>query len=181
MVGLAPPCLQNGKLRKNTLLPDILKNNLKIVFCGTAAGDQSAKLRMYYAGPGNKFWKILHETGLTADVLEPSRFADLPLYGIGLTDLVKFESGMDSEIDFKNKGDAELRDKMLAFRPRILCFNGKRAAQEFLAHTIDYGLQTETIGATKLFVAPSTSGAANGFWDSRWWHKLAELALRKGE
>ena len=42
-------------------LPDILQPNLKVVFCGTAAGDASAKKRAYYAGPGNRFWKTLHE------------------------------------------------------------------------------------------------------------------------
>jgi len=161
------------------LLPDILKNNLKIVFCGTAAGDKSAKLQMYYAGPGNKFWKVLYEVGLTPEVLLPAQFEDLPLYGFGLTDLVKSVSGMDSAIDFRGKGVDILRNKMLRYKPKILCFNGKRAAQEFFSHKVDYGLQTETIGATKLFVAPSTSGAANGFWDIERWLELAE-AVEQG-
>jgi len=163
------------------MLPDVLQNNLRIVFCGTAAGDTSARLQMYYAGPGNKFWKILYEVGLTPRVLAPSEYAELPQYGLGLTDLVKDASGMDNDIDFTNKGTDTLRDKIIRFQPRVLCFNGKRAAQEFLARSVGYGIQPEEIGATQLFVAPSTSGAANGFWDIKWWKELAKLVHRDGQ
>ncbi|MCX6741231.1 MAG: mismatch-specific DNA-glycosylase, partial [Candidatus Parcubacteria bacterium] len=37
------------------ILPDVLEKGLRIVFCGTAVGDRSAKRRCYYAGRGNKF------------------------------------------------------------------------------------------------------------------------------
>jgi TDG/mug DNA glycosylase family protein len=45
------------------VLPDLLQLGLKVVFCGTAVGDQSARRGAYYAGPGNQFWNILAETG----------------------------------------------------------------------------------------------------------------------
>ena len=41
------------------ILPDLLDYNLDIVFCGMAASKKSKKVKAYYAGPGNKFWKIL--------------------------------------------------------------------------------------------------------------------------
>lgn len=47
-----------------SVLPDVLKPDLKIVFCGTAAGRESAARGAYYAGSGNSFWKTLHEVGL---------------------------------------------------------------------------------------------------------------------
>ena len=66
---------------------------------------------------------------------------------------------------------------MLAFHPDVLCFNGKRAAQEYFGtRAIAYGEQPERIGTTVLWVAPSTSGAANGFWDLSHWRDLAERA-----
>ena len=156
------------------MLPDVLEDDLRIVFCGTAASRKSAELRRYYAGPGNKFWKVLKEVGLTPILLSPQQYLDLPQYKIGLTDLVKHDSGMDYQVDFKTKGAEALRTKILRYEPRVLCFNGKRAAQEFLSHpSIDYGLQEELIGPTLLFVAPSTSGAACGSWDVKWWFELA--------
>ena len=60
------------------ILPDLLPHNLKVVFCGTAAGTQSAQAGAYYAGRGNKFWRILHETGLTPRQLAPHEFPTLP-------------------------------------------------------------------------------------------------------
>jgi len=158
------------------MLPDVLQYNLDIVFCGTAAGETSAKLQMYYAGPGNKFWRTLGEVGLTPRVLTPREFPDLPKHGLGLTDLVKDASGMDNEIDFRTKGSKAFRDKIIKFQPKVLCFNGKRAAQEFLSRSVHYGVQPEQIGNTRLFVAPSTSGAANRFWDIKWWEELARQA-----
>jgi len=163
------------------MLPDVLESNLKIVFCGTAAGDTSARLQMYYAGPGNKFWKVLHGIGLTPRILEPREYVDLPQYGLGLTDLVKHASGVDSKIDFRCKGSKALMNKIIEFQPKVLCFNGKRAAQEFLSRAVSYGIQPDQIGATQLFVAPSTSGAANRFWDVKWWSSLAEIALVNGQ
>jgi TDG/mug DNA glycosylase family protein len=75
---------------------DLLRPGLRLVICGTAAGETSAKLGAYYARPGNKFWRVLHEVGLTPDrALFPSEFRELLTYGIGLTDLAKGVSGMD--------------------------------------------------------------------------------------
>ncbi len=43
------------------MLKDVLTENLDVVFCGTAKGKASATLGFYYAGPGNKFYGILHK------------------------------------------------------------------------------------------------------------------------
>lgn len=158
------------------MLPDVLEENLRVVFCGTAAGERSAQLQMYYAGRGNKFWRILKEVDLIPELLSPHQYTDLIKHRIGLTDLVKHESGMDHKIDFKNNGAEALRGKMLRFKPSILCFNGKRAAEEFLSRSVDYGIQKERIGSTELFVAPSTSGAANRYWDTSYWFDLEEAS-----
>jgi len=162
-------------MKKPDILDDMLRKNQKVVFCGTAAGTVSAQKRQYYAGPGNKFWQTLSVIELTKDLLLPSEFKKLLKYKIGLTDLVKKQSGMDHQIDFKKKSREELTNRIKKYQPIILCFNGKRAAQEYLGHKVDYGIQSETIEKTKLFVAPSTSGAANRFWDIKDWRKLAKL------
>lgn len=159
------------------MLKDCLTPNLQIVICGTAAGTQSAARSQYYAGPGNKFWKTLYATGLTPRQLEPAEFELLPSFGIGLTDIVKGQAGMDSEIDFREANYSNFEHKIMQFQPRILCFNGKKAAKEYLGReSPEYGFQAESIGKTRLFVAPSTSGAANGYWDTSFWHTLAQAA-----
>ncbi len=162
-------------MAKKEKLPELLRNNLKVVFCGTAAGTVSAQKRQYYAGPGNKFWKTLFDIKLTDRILLPSEFYKLPDYGIGLTDLVKDQSGMDNRIVFREKNRNALFDRIKKHQPKILCFNGKRAAQEYFGKKVDYGLQDESIGKTRLFVAPSTSRAANRYWDIKVWRRLARL------
>jgi len=159
-------------------LPDVLSPGLALVVCGSAAGARSAAVGAYYAGPGNAFWRTLAETGLTPRLLAPAEFPSLPHFGIGLTDLVKDQSGADSALDFARVDRDRFAAKIARYGPATLCFNGKRSAQEFFGvKAIAYGWRDETIGATRLFVAPSTSGAARGAWDPRYWRTLAEWVL----
>ena len=158
------------------MLPDLLTPNLALVLCGTAASTASAAVGHYYAGRGNKFWRILHETGLTPRRLAPAEYRDLLTFGIGLTDVAKDQSGSDADIDFHRSNPGDVRDKMQRLQPAVLAFNGKQAAKVFFGRRlVEYELQPERIGRTRLFIAPSTSGAASGRWDSDIWHDLAAL------
>jgi TDG/mug DNA glycosylase family protein len=158
------------------VLEDVLSSDLKLVICGSAAGRRSAELGQYYAGPGNKFWRTLAETGLTPCQLAPAEYGLLPCFGIGLTDVVKDQAGGDSELDFARSDPRGIREKIRHFAPRYLCFNGKRSAKVFLGGpAVAFGIQPAAIGPTTLFVAPSTSGAANASWDVSIWHELARL------
>jgi TDG/mug DNA glycosylase family protein len=159
--------------RGRPVLEDRLAVDLALVVCGFAAGAESARRGHYYAGPGNKLWRTLHETGLTPRLLAPAEYRELLSFGIGLTDVVKDQSGSDAEVDLTGFDPRALRAKIRRYAPRWLCFNSKNAAKTFLGRPVDYGLQPETIGDTRLFVAPSTSGRASGSWDAAWWHDLA--------
>lgn len=163
------------------MLNDLLAADLKIVFCGTAAGEVSAVRSQYYAGPGNKFWRTLYRIGLTPRLLLPAEYKELLDYGIGLTDVVKGQAGGDAFIDFGRSDREGLRQKVLNFSPAVLAFNGKKAGQIFLGRTkVDYGVQAEQVGGSRIFIAPSTSGAANGYWNVDYWHELAGLVQRAG-
>jgi TDG/mug DNA glycosylase family protein len=156
------------------ILPDVLAPNLKIVFCGSAAGTKSAQLGMPYAGPGNKFWPTLHAAGFTPTLWHPSDFKKLPTLGYGLTDINKTEFGMDVDLTDGDDPDA-LRRKIMKYQPCILAFTAKRPAMVFLARKkLAYGFQDDTIGATRLYVLPSPSGRAGSFWDIETWRTLAD-------
>jgi TDG/mug DNA glycosylase family protein len=157
------------------LLPDVLGPDLDVVFCGTAVGDVSARVGAYYAGPGNQFWPVLARVGLTPRALRPDEYAELPKYRLGLSDLVKLTSGGDvtlAKTDFDVDG---FRVKIETHRPRAVAFNGKRAAEVALRRPVDYGAQAERIGDSHTFVLPSTSGAARGYWNERYWSELADF------
>jgi len=68
-------------------LHDQLRADLRLVFVGTAASTRSASVGHYYAHPGNRFWRALHEVGITSRRHEPNEFASLLELGIGFTDL----------------------------------------------------------------------------------------------
>lgn len=95
--------------------------------------------------------------------------------------MAKQASGSDAGLPASADNPAGLLDKLGRYRPAILAFNGKRAGQVFLKHQfgsrqVAYGLQETKIADTAICVLPSTSGAANGFWDEAPWHALAQLA-----
>lgn len=155
------------------VLPDILGPDLRVVFCGTAAGSASARKKAYYAGPGNRFWVTLEETGLTPEQLEPAEFTRLPEFGIGLTDICKVLHGSDEEVGTVEFDVDGLRGRLAAAEPANLAFNGKNAARGALERNVRYGLQEEQIGGAAVWVLPSTSGAAKRFWDIGPWQELA--------
>ncbi len=78
------------------MLDDLLEPGLAIAFCGTAAGLRSAALAPVLRRPWHQFWKVLAQVGLTPRQLTPHEYGLLPRFGIGLTDVVKGETGSDS-------------------------------------------------------------------------------------
>lgn len=159
------------------ILPDVLQSDLIVVFCGTAASAKSAAMGAYYANPTNAFWRTLYEIGLTPHQFKASDFRELVRYKIGLTDVAKSAKGNDSDLqptDFDSMG---LVQKIEHYQPHILAFTSKRAYREsrnlLTGKRVDYGWQQDTIGQTQLFVLPSPSGAARGYWDISVWQTLA--------
>jgi TDG/mug DNA glycosylase family protein len=156
------------------VLPDLLGPDLRVVFCGTAAGTASARAKAYYAGPGNSFWATLHATGLTPEELTPAEFVRLPEFGIGLTDICKLLHGSDEEVGTVEFDVAGLQERIAGAEPANLAFNGKNAARGALERDVVYGLQDEQLGGAAVWVLPSTSGRARRFWDIEPWRELAE-------
>lgn len=166
------------------LIPDVLSAGLKLVFCGSALGDVSWKRRAYYANAGNRFWLTLAEVGLTPRRLQPSEYRLLSQWGIGLTDLVKTDHGQDARIfdGHVDLGQARvlLSAKIMRWQPRVLAFTSRTVAQQFLGRRVATGQQADHVGATVLWVLPSTSGLARRFFDIEPWRDLASF-LEKGE
>ena len=161
------------------ILPDLLQPGLRIVFCGTAAGTMSARRGHYYAHPQNKFWSTLHAVGLTPRRLDPSEFPLLLDWGVGLTDIAKSVSGMDKDLPSGSLGReacAALRANILKHEPAILAFTSLTAGRRYLRGRAGFGEQSETIGATRIWVLPSPSPAANWNWreNELWWRALAD-------
>ncbi|MDE5461009.1 mismatch-specific DNA-glycosylase [Bradyrhizobium sp. CSS354] len=157
-------------------LPDLLHPNLRLVFVGTAASTRSAELGHYYAHPGNRFWRAIHEAGITLRRYQPGEFASLLELGIGFTDLSKSSAGMDHQIAAETVDVPAFRAKIKKYRPRTIAFTSKKAASLFYGRPtsgIALGRQPRVESLPEVFVLPSPSGAASGHWTLEPWRELA--------
>lgn len=158
------------------ILPDYLAPGLDIVFCGTAAGTASARRGHYYAGPGNRFWPLLAETGLTPHRLRPEDDHLLPGLGLGLTDLAKTASGADAAIPATAYDPAGLFARLAPLRPLALAFTSLTAARLALGRPEAQAgcLQNDPrLPGCTLWALPSPSALAKSHFRSDPWHQLA--------
>ncbi len=166
-------------------LPDLLRPGLDLVFAGINPGEHSARVRHYYAHPGNGFWPALSASGLTHGPVDPDDDRSLlGRCGIGLTVVV-----MRVATDSSTVSDHELRAAIPAFRrriayarPRAVCFTTTRAFEIVCPGVRSpgaWGRQHAELEGAEVWVIPSTSGRAAGWRDDV--HRvLAELARRLG-
>ena len=140
-------------------LPDYLRPGLDLVVVGINPSMKSAAAGHHYAGSGNHFWPLLHACGLVDEPLTHAQDARVLEWNIGLTNMVDRASPSvrDLSPDELRAGAAVLRRKLLRCAPRVVCFNGKRIYEVFAGRPCVFGVQPERIGASAVFVMPSTS------------------------
>ena len=164
-------------MAKKHVLPDRLRPGLKLVFCGTAAGRQSALQQAYYAHGQNKFWTTLPRIGLTPSLFQPRDYEKLWELGIGLTDIAKYAYGMDHQLPrdaLGPKAVAALRARICKVKPAILAFTSLNGGRKVMGAKAVAGEQPERIGDTRIFILPSPSPLAANHWDIKPWHDLAK-------
>jgi double-stranded uracil-DNA glycosylase len=159
-------------------VPDILASGLRVVFVGINPGRVSAAAGAHFANPRNDFWRLLHAARLTSRLYEPHEQLALLDEGVGLTNAAYRTtpgSGDLRRADFA--GSAERLERIAReLRPGWLAFVGKEAYRGAFGERPELGLQSRTLGATRLFVLPSTSPANAAVpWDERlhWFRELA--------
>ena len=164
------------------MLPDLLSPALEVVFCGTAAGHASAQRGHYYAGRGNRFWQLLAETGLTPHLFAPEEDHRLPTLGIGLTDLAKGVSGMDKDIPASAYAPKALEAMIGRYAPRRIAFTSLTAARIVRGEKHRSGkLAQSPLPGLDVWVLPSPSGAARGYFSAVPWHDLASEIRSSGK
>lgn len=158
----------------NNQLPDILTEDLKVIFCSLLADRESLMMQHYYASPRDKFWRILQEvafterqikTSIDADIRE-SNYDYLKSKKIGLTNLGEQATLKDVE---------RLNNIIKDYKPKVLAFNGKKVAELYFNKSVELGEQKEKIGKTKIFVLTSTSNSASSLWNKRHWREVSNI------
>jgi TDG/mug DNA glycosylase family protein len=151
-------------------LPDIIAPGLAVLFVGFNPSVYAALRGHYYARPGNRFYHLLHRAGLTPRRYAPEEDRALLDLDIGITDLCPVPTPGVADVPraVAEAGRAALTAKIERHRPGIVCFNGRATYERYTGRPpLGWGLQRETIGASRVFVVPSTSGRANGATTAR--------------
>lgn len=142
-------------------IPDLVSDDLLVLFCGINPGLLSGELGQHFARPGNRFWKLLHAGGFTDRVFLPSEQHLLPEVGIGITNLVARPTRAASELtrDELIAGGRLLADKVHTVRPRALAVLGMQAFRvAFERPHAAVGMQDEPLGETPVWLLPNPSG-----------------------
>jgi TDG/mug DNA glycosylase family protein len=161
-------------------IPDVLAPGLGVLFVGINPGLYSAAVGHHFARAGNRFWPALHEAGLTPRLLRPEEDGDLPLWGLGITNLVSRATASAAELsaDELRHGRAALEDKVARYAPAWTAFVGIGAYETaFGRKKPSLGLQQETIGRSRIWLLPNTSGLNAHYTPAMFAELLRELRL----
>jgi TDG/mug DNA glycosylase family protein len=142
-------------------IPDVLASGLRVLFVGINPGLVSGATGHHFARPGNRFWATLHGAGFTPRVLRPDEDATLPLYGLGVTNLVPRTTAVASELsdDELRAGAERLREKVTRDRPRFVAFVGVSSYRvAFNRRKATVGPQPEPLGPATVWALPNPSG-----------------------
>jgi TDG/mug DNA glycosylase family protein len=146
-------------------LEDIVAPGLRVIIAGTIAAWHRAERQHYYDGAGNKFWVLLHESGLVPELLEPFEEHRVLEFGVGLTDLVRTEVSPPGEPPRFDV--AGFQDVIRQCAPRAVAFVSKTAAASYARAAGErpprgFGPLSWDVAAAPAFVLAGPSGANNG-------------------
>ena len=196
-VAKAAPASPASPSPPTNLLTDELGPNLHIMFVGVNPGIQTAATGFAYAHPSNRFYPLLHISGITPQRCKPSEYRTLvKRFRVGNTNVVTRPT-KDASMLSKAEMDAGVpivEEKARLYRPGCVCLVGKSIWETFErvwkregrikpSKHFEYGWQDMWLGKDKewegarVFAATSTSGlATTPSWDEkiRIWKELGE-------
>ena len=142
-------------------IPDVIADDLAVLFCGINPGLWSAATGRHFARPGNRFWPALHRGGFTPRQLHPDEQEKLLGYGLGITNLAARGTARADELTATEltEGVAILADKIARYRPRWLAVLGVGAYRTaFGRRDATVGAQDDRIGGAQVWILPNPSG-----------------------
>ena len=140
-----------------------------MLFVGINPGVRSAVIGHHFAGYSNRFWKLLHESGLVPELLRAEDDDRLPEFGLGITNLVPRPTpGIDTlRREEYADGLVVLRRKVRRWKPMTVAFVGVTLFRSIVARPaaqkIALGGQPETFEGARVFVLPNPSGRNANF------------------
>jgi TDG/mug DNA glycosylase family protein len=148
-------------------VPDLLADDLKLLFVGINPGLWTAAVQAHFARPGNRFYPALLRAGIITEPVAPSRgMSDrerehLQSRGLGITNLVRRATAGAAELtpEELREGGQRLRELVRTRRPRVVAVAGITAYRHAFGHPkAQLGPQDECLEGAQLWVVPNPSG-----------------------
>jgi TDG/mug DNA glycosylase family protein len=155
-------------------LHDRIRPGVRVLFVGINPGVRSALTGHHFAGPSNRFWKLLYESRLVDESIGYEDDDRLAEWGYGITNLVPRASpGIDDLRPAEYvAGWRALERKIRRHRPAVVALVGVTLYRAILplvdgtsvrAPRIRPGVQPVTIHGAQVFVLPNPSGRNANF------------------
>jgi TDG/mug DNA glycosylase family protein len=149
------------------MLRDRCRPGVQILFVGINPGIRSAAIGHHFAGYSNRFWKLLHESGLIPESIGAEEDAKLCDWGFGITNLIaRMTPGIDTLKPHEYPAGLRiLRRKVRRWRPQIVVLVGVSLYRVIFERTgpVKLGRQKELFEGAQVFVLPNPSGRNANF------------------
>jgi TDG/mug DNA glycosylase family protein len=146
---------------RDRTLRDVIAPGLRALFVGINPGLWSGATGHHFARPGNRFWRAIHEAGLTPELLEPAEQHRLLDYGLGVTNLVARTTAAAAELapEELREGALLLGEKIRRYEPQKVAVLGVGTYRiAFGSRKATVGLQPDRIHGSEIWVLPNPSG-----------------------
>src|SRR5204862_6166685 len=149
------------------MLRDCVRPGVRVLFVGINPGVRSAAIGHHFAGYSNRFWKLLHESGLVSERIGTTDDERLPEWGFGITNLIaRMTPGIDTlRPDEYVAGLRTLRRKVRRWKPAIVAFVGVSLYRAIFGQKgpVTLGPQPDTFDGARVVVLPNPSGRNANF------------------
>jgi TDG/mug DNA glycosylase family protein len=143
------------------LVPDLVAEDLIVLFAGINPGLYTAAIGRHFGRPGNRFWPALHGGGFTPRLFSPFEGSLLLDLGFGITNVVPRATARADELtdDELRAGAKRLESKVKRLRPTVVAFVGI-GPYRIISGVKDarVGLQEDPFGGSYAWVLPNPSG-----------------------
>jgi TDG/mug DNA glycosylase family protein len=148
-------------------VPDLLPDDLRLLFVGINPGLWTAAVQAHFARPGNRFYPALLRARIITEPVAPStgmsdrERAHLRARGLGITNLVSRATAGAAELTPAElrEGRERLRELVRTRRPRVVAVAGITAYRHaFGEPKAQPGRQDEPFEGSELWVVPNPSG-----------------------
>jgi TDG/mug DNA glycosylase family protein len=146
---------------RNRVVPDLVAENLTVLFVGINPGLYTAAIGHHFGRPGNRFWPAIHRAGFTPRLFSPFEESLLLDLGLGITNLVDRATVRADELSNEElrAGGRRLESKLGHWRPTVAAFLGIQPYRVVSGlKRVKVGFQTELFGGTRAWVLPNPSG-----------------------